>query len=144
MLPGEMDAESISMLERTQRYEIHLDATYLGYLHIIAEQVAFMVKVKQSIEEVFLFNKELRLDLVTVRRRRKFRLEVIYLLIPHAEARFDTRFRVSVINRMNPLNKFAAVVSLRAGFSVVFRVIRFVISVFDEMLRTDPDRRHHF
>ena len=65
MFPGEMDAERITMLERTQGYEVHLDATNLSYLHVVAEQVALMVKIKQCIKEVIFFNKELRLDLVT-------------------------------------------------------------------------------
>ena len=86
MFPGEMDAERITMLERTQGYEVHLDAANLGNLHVVAEQVALMVKIKQCIKEVIFFDKELRLDLVTGRRRRQFRLEVVYFLVPHTEA----------------------------------------------------------
>ena len=59
MLPCEMDAERISMLERTQGYEVHLNAAYLSNLHVLSELVGLMVKVKQCIKEVFLFDKKL-------------------------------------------------------------------------------------
>ena len=43
MLPGEMDAESISLIEGTQRYEVHLNTAYLGYLYVLAEFVGIII-----------------------------------------------------------------------------------------------------
>ena len=49
MFPCEMDAERVSMLEGTERNEVHLDTADLGNLHIIFKLVVFVVKVKQCI-----------------------------------------------------------------------------------------------
>jgi len=141
VLPGEVDAEHDLVLCWAQRDKVRSDAPDLCDLDQVAEAASLRIDVPNSTRQVCILHEELGLNLVAIRRRWLIRLEVINLLVPHAEARCDAWVRAAQRHRVRPLSQVPAEPLCVANLRVAL-TLDFIVACGSVVAVTRPNRVH--
>ena len=107
VFPGEMDTKRPAATGWTERNIVSFNAANFRDLDKVYELLLISVKVSDGVGQIFVADKELALNLVAVRGRWLVCLEMVDLLVPHAEARDNARVRVAGWHWMSALDEFA-------------------------------------